>query len=61
MTGCAGGWCASKRDKCANYSLPLHPGQENPVDRLCSPGKADAYRPIQIDYTPTTAKQKETA
>jgi hypothetical protein len=52
-----GGFCDSKRDKCAHY----HRTSVRPVERLCSPGKADSFIPIQIDYTPKSAKHKETA
>ena len=60
MTACMGGWC-HRRDKCASYVLPPHPARENPAERLCSPGKGDQFHPIQIDYSPILAKQKETA
>lgn len=60
MTGCAGGWCASKREKCAHYSLPLHPGAEIPKNRLCNPGVTDRFMPLPIENPPEVAKQKET-
>ena len=57
MIACMGGFCPAKRDKCAHY----HRTTVRPVERLCSPGKADSFAPVQIDYTPRAAKQKETA
>jgi hypothetical protein len=60
VIACMGGWCR-QRDKCAHYLLPPHPPQENPAERLCSLGKTDSFIPVQIDYTPKAAKQKETA
>ena len=40
---CMGGWCAL-RDSCARHHQRT---PHTPAERLCTPGQANAYRPLQ--------------
>jgi hypothetical protein len=42
VASCMGGWCA-KREACARY---LQPGRGLPIERLCEPGRTDAFEAV---------------
>lgn len=44
MISCMGGWCTC-RNRCARH---LADDRRLPVERLCEPGKKDAYEPVVI-------------
>lgn len=52
---CMGGWCV-KREKCGHYHST---SQRKPNERLCEPGRQDAFQPIDTGIKRMPERQEQ--